>query len=134
MNNKQQRRPEMTRKEALAVLHKVHDAVGWHLFSSDASQECKVLADQVHTAFRTLDMALYGDEAKYGDHLCRVCYLHPSIPDQKVYLKSKDYFGLPCCPACLERLQNTQQIIAMEYWKWDVEVANWNVRKEEVQA
>ena len=134
MKNKQQRRPGMTRKEALAVLHKVHDAVGWHLFSSDASEECKVLADQVHTAFRILDMALHGEQARYGDDFCRVCYLHPSIPDQKVYLKSKTYFALPCCSTCLERLQNEQQIITMEYWEWDAEANDWNVRKEQVQA
>jgi hypothetical protein len=134
MNHKRQK-PEMTRKEALAVLHKVQDAVGGHLFSPDATEECKMLADQVFTAFRVLNVALLGEWARYSDDLCEVCYLRRSIPNQKVSLKNnKPYLSRPCCPSCLEQLQNEQQVAAMEYWEWDTEAKKWNVRKEQVQA
>lgn len=124
----------MTRKEALAVLHKVHNAVGWHLCDPDASEECKVLAKSVHTAFRVLDEALHGDPIKYSSDLCVVCYLRPGLRDQYVYLKSKAHISQPCCAPCLEQLQQEQQIIALEYWEWDPETYKPNIRKEMVQV
>jgi hypothetical protein len=74
MSSKRQK-PEMARKEALAILHKLHDAVGWHLYSPDASEEDQALRTQMHTAFRMLDLALHGEEAR-SCPLCAFCYLH----------------------------------------------------------
>src|SRR5690348_8070109 len=72
---------KMTRKEALAVLHKAYDAVGWSLFSENATEEAKALREQVPDAFRVFDVALYGEQARLRatGGLCHICYLRMSM-------------------------------------------------------
>ncbi len=103
----------MTRKEALAILHKVYRAGGIHIFSSDASEEAKTLRGQVHKAFNILDVAFHGPEADlafYG--LCDFCYLHLSN-GVRVQVKG-DYILRPCCTTCKKQLQAAQNIEHIE--------------------
>jgi len=101
--------PKMTRKEALAILHKVYRAGGIHIFSSDASEEAKILQTQVHKAFSILDAAIHGAEARlllFG--LCDFCYLQLSH-GVRVQVKG-DCFLRPCCLTCKKQLQAAQEI------------------------
>lgn len=102
-------KPGMTRKEALAILHKVYKAGGIHIFDSNASEEAKTLRTQVHKAFDILDVAIHGPEAGltlFG--LCEFCYLQVSC-GVRVQVKG-DCFLRPCCPTCKELLQVVQKI------------------------
>src|SRR5689334_15850502 len=88
--------PEMTRKQALAILHKAHDAVGWHLYGPDASEEERILRGQLSDAFRVLDLALHGKEVHYRP-LCEHCYLQ-LCPFDYIQVHIKEQFRTsPCC-------------------------------------
>jgi hypothetical protein len=118
-----QTRPEMTRKQALAILHKAHDAVGWHLYSPEASGEEQALRAQMHTAFRVLDRALHGQEASYCP-LCEFCYLHLCTDDYIQARTKGQLYAQPCCMPCIERLKAAQQLEYIEVWneerkKWE---------------
>lgn len=109
MRNK---KPDMTRKEALAVLHKLYDVVGWHLYGEDVgasiTDEEKALREQIWDAFRVLDRAVYGEPPNSGFHniLCEVCYL------RYLHLGTTHLVSLKgqitwkrCCAQCLEHLK-----------------------------
>jgi len=106
----------MNRKEALAVLHKVNNAIGWHLYSSSASEEEKALRAQVYTAFRVLDKAVHPALASsYSSALCEFCYLRTSMQDTLVYVKGNTYSSY-CCEVCLEQLKTEKKIAYTGEW------------------
>jgi hypothetical protein len=110
-----QLRPEMTGKEALAILHKAHNAVGWHLFSPDASSEEQTIRAQIHTAFRVLDLAMHGEVIRHRP-LCGCCHVQ-LCPEDYVQVRIKGLpYASPACPACLERLKTEQLLEAIEIW------------------
>ncbi len=112
-------RPEMTRKEALAVLHKIYNAVGWHLLSDGVSEEEKALNKQAFAAFLTLDVALHGEQAKYySDGLCRLCYLRMGMEGILVHAKGQS-FREPCCTTCFEQLKTENKIESIAVWDGD---------------
>src|SRR5437660_8639232 len=97
----------MTRKEALAVLHKVYQAGGIYIFSPDAPEDAKALREQVHTAFRILAIVIHGEEARYAS-FCHFCYLRFS---QRLYARLKGaYVSWPCCTTCKEQLEEAQKL------------------------
>ncbi|SRR6266487_437593 len=110
---------EMTRKEALAILHKMYAAVGHHLFMDTASQDMKMLREQVWGALRLLDTALHGKApSNCSSELCEVCYLHyVRTSSPWVFLKSKPASPLDCCDTCLQRLRTEGQIERLENWE-----------------
>ncbi len=118
----------MTRKEALAVLHKVNDAVGRYLYAESASEEEKVLRKQVYSAFRVLDRAVHPTLAtSYSDTLCEFCYLRLSMQDTLAYARGNNYPS-HCCEACLEQLKAEKKLAHTGEWDGNEYV------KKEVQA
>jgi hypothetical protein len=109
---KKNQKAAMTRKEALAVLHKLYDVVGWHLYGEDVgasiTDEEKALREQVWDAFRILDRATHGEPLNYGfsSSLCEVCYLRYLHigSNHLVYLKGHAICKR-CCAQCLEHLK-----------------------------
>ena len=96
-------KPEMTRKEALATLHKLYDQIGWQFCEDRAFRE------QVQSALRTLDVAIHGKQASvsgFGFGLCRICYLRYSACT--VLLKGDTPSARPCCILCFARLREEQ--------------------------
>ena len=113
MNNK----PTMTRKEALAVVHKVYEAGGVHIYSPDASHEAIVLREQIHVAFQVLDIAVHGKIPLGFGSLCDVCYLHYVPTDNPfVRLKGDSAIYAPCTQ-CLGRLKTEGKIESLEDWR-----------------
>ena len=109
---KKNQKAVMTRKEALAVLHKLYDVVGWHLYGEDVgasiTDEEKALREQIWDAFRVLDRAVHGEPPNFGfsSTLCEVCYLrylHVGS-NHLVYLKGQATCKR-CCAQCLEHLR-----------------------------
>jgi hypothetical protein len=102
------KKPEMTRKEALAILHKLSDVVSPQWFQPEASQESKALKEEVRIALRTLDIAVHGKQAScigFGFGLCKLCSLHYSA--YTVLLKGDTSgYASPCCTRCLRTLAN----------------------------
>jgi hypothetical protein len=118
MSKKQQQQPhKMTRKEALAILHKAYDAVGWHLYGENATEEAKALREQVPDAFRIFDVALYGEQAslRATGGLCHICYLRMSMRQPLVCKKGR-CCAEPCCTSCFEQLKAEQQLAYIEIW------------------
>jgi len=112
------KKQEMTRKEALAVLHKLNAAVGNHLYADTATPEMKTLREQVYSALRLLDTALHGKAPAGFGSLCAVCYLH-FVPTSSpwVFLKSKPDTLLDCCDTCIEQLKAEGKIERLENWE-----------------
>jgi len=111
-------KPEMTRKEALAVVHKVYEAQGFRIFREDATEEEKALQEQIHTAFRILDVAFHGEGARYfSTGLCSFCYLRLSHGFQVRIKGDSMRLMRPCCPGCQEHLQTEQKLERAEDWE-----------------
>ena len=105
--------PEMTRKEALAVVHKVYEAEGFRIFKSDASKEEKALQDQIHKAFTVLDVAIHGAGARYSSlGLCAFCFLR--LSHGVCVLVKGDYIRRPCCTVCRKQLHAEQKLESVE--------------------
>ncbi len=106
----------MTRKEALATLHKFYDAVSWQWFLPGVSQEGKTLKEEVQTALRTLDIAVHGKQASctgFGFGLCKICYLRYSV--YTVLLKGDTSgYAYPCCTRCLRTLVSERRLERLE--------------------
>jgi len=106
----------MTRKEALATLHKLYDAVSCQWFLPGVSQESKTLKEEVQTALRTLDIAVHGKRASctgFGFGLCKICYLRYSV--YTVLLKGDTSgYAYPCCTRCLRTLVNEHRLKCIE--------------------
>jgi hypothetical protein len=107
----------MTRKEALAVLHKLYDVVSWQWFLPGAHQESKALKEEVQIALRTLDIAVHGKRASctgFGFGLCKICSLHYST--YTVLLKGdSSQYAYPCCTACLRTLSVERRLERVEH-------------------
>jgi hypothetical protein len=109
---KKNQKAAMTRKEALAVLHKLYDVVSWQWFLPGASQESTALKEEVQLALRTLDIAVHGKQAScigFGFGLCKICYLHYSA--YMVLLKGDlSGYAHPCCTLCLRTLADEHRL------------------------
>ncbi len=118
--------PTMTAKEALAILHRLNEAVGWHLYREPATEADRTLRDQVRDAFRILRLAVHG-EASFGDavRLCDVCYLrYPPLENPLVRLKPDATEMTACllkspCTPCLEHLKAEGRLEATINWETD---------------
>jgi hypothetical protein len=113
-------RPKMTRKQALAVLHKLDRAVSWYLGNSE---EERAIEEQLFDAFRVLDLALYGD-AIYTRPLCQHCYFQLCPYDHIQVCAKGQAYHTPCCPTCFERLKAARQVEYIQVWnekrqKWE---------------
>jgi hypothetical protein len=111
-------KPEMTRKEALAVLYKVKDAARPVLYSSQATDEIQLLRTQVYKALKILTTTVHG-KAKLGDtgHLCEECYLHyVPVHAPFVFLRDESHTTKDLCDECLERLKAEGKIERLENW------------------
>jgi hypothetical protein len=115
------KQPEMSLKEALAVLHKVYDALGLSLYCKEATQEEHTLRGQVEAAFQLLDSALHGRQTAYRD-LCRYCYLNRWAGDILVQIGGRSTSN-PCCASCLSRLQAEHAIVRL--LRWDADTHHW---------
>lgn len=107
----------MTRKEALATLHKLYDAVSSQWLGPGASPERKAFKEEVQVALRTLDIAVHGKQAscnRFGFGLCKICYLHYSV---YIVLLKGDLSGYayPCCPPCLRTLVDEHRLERIEH-------------------
>jgi hypothetical protein len=102
----------MTRKEALASLHKLYDAVSWQWFLPGTSQESIALKEEVQMALRTLDIAVHGKQASctgFGFGLCKICYLRYSA--YTVLLKGDPSgYAHPCCITCFRMLSDKRRL------------------------
>jgi hypothetical protein len=102
----------MTRKEALATLHKLYDAVSWQWFLPGASQESIALKEEAQIALRTLDIAIHGKQAScigFGFGLCKICYLRYSA--YTVLLKGDPSgYAHPCCITCFRMLNDERRL------------------------
>jgi hypothetical protein len=116
-----QKQPAMTSKEALAVLHKIYDAVGHYLYREEASQEEQRLRKQVYQAFSLLDGAIHGKNADDLE-LCQCCYLRFALEDLIIRVRDRAT-SLPCCVDCLRRLQAEHTITRL--LRWDTNTQNW---------
>jgi hypothetical protein len=107
----------MMRKEALAALHKLYDAVSWQWFLPGASQESTALKEEVQAALRTLDIAIHGKQAScigFGFGLCKICYLRYSV--YTVLLKEDpSSYAYPCCTACFRTLSVERRLERVEH-------------------
>ncbi len=109
---KKNQKAVMTRKEALAALHKLYDAFSWQWFLPGASQESMALKEEVQLALRTLDIAIHGKQAScagFGFGLCKICYLRYSA--YTVLLKGDSSgYAHPCCITCFRMLSDERRL------------------------
>src|SRR6266581_4747941 len=99
--------PAMTPEEAFSILHRLHDAVGYHLYDVSATEEEQALRKQILNAFRALCITVHG-EAPLGcmPSLCDVCYLrYTPIANPLVSLKEGLVRSKSPCTECLEQLK-----------------------------
>ncbi len=139
MSSNKNQKPGMTRKEALAVLHKVFDTVGWHLYSENPSEEEKALGDQVYDAFRIFDVAAHGEKGRYQvtGGLCHYCYLRMSMDKPLVCKKGQRGqryadWAQPCCSSCFEQIKAEQQLAYIEVW--NDALLTWEKRQPEEEG
>jgi len=110
------KKPEMTRKAALAVLHQFSDAVSWQWFLPEVSPERKALKDEVQTALRTLDTVVHGTRAScygFGFGLCQICYLRYSASTVRLKGDPSGY-AHACCTSCLRMLDDEGRLRHIE--------------------
>jgi hypothetical protein len=109
----------MTRKEALALVYKFYDRLGFHLYDQQATPEDVVLRDQIWTALQGLQRSIHG-EAPCGitNSLCQICYLcYVPIANPFVYLKGEPFSQKGICTECLERLKAEGKIDRIINWE-----------------
>jgi hypothetical protein len=103
---------EMTRKEALAALHKLCEESIDHVpMSVFLSEEHKALRKEVRCAFDVLDRAFHCRKSGQFSSLCERCYLRYAecIAEEK----EKDSITW-CCTSCWERLKAEGKLEAIE--------------------
>ena len=112
------KKPEMTRKEALAVVQKVVKAVGWHLYEDHATEEEKILREQVYKALQLLTSLVHGKPCHDDmSSLCDVCFLR--------YVEIRSPFAIfkgettrhSLCKACIQLLRAEGKIARLEDWE-----------------
>jgi hypothetical protein len=110
---------KFTPKEALAVLHKLHEAVGWRLYLPEATVEEQALREQTCEAFYTLRLAIHGTAPlNASSALCDVCYLcYVPLANPFVFLKDDFRSHKSPCTACMERLKAEGKIARIENWE-----------------
>ena len=109
--------PAMTRKEALAVVHNVVAHVDHYLYDPHATEEEKLLREQIYSALRILTVTIHGKpQIGFMSSLCDVCYLrYVEIESPFVTLKGKIRTHSPCT-ACVERLQAEGKLECITNW------------------
>ena len=114
-----EKQPELTPKEALAVLHRLNEAVGWRLYLPEATVEEQALREQACEAFYALRLAIHGTAPlDASSALCDVCYLcYVPLANPFVVLKGGSGSHKAPCTACLERLKAEGKIARIENWE-----------------
>jgi hypothetical protein len=109
--------PAMTRKEALAVVNEVVARVGHYLYDPHATEEEKLLQEQIYSALRILTVTIHGKpQIGFMSSLCDVCYLrYAEIESPFVTLKGKIPSYSPCTE-CVKRLQAEGKIECLTNW------------------
>ncbi len=115
---------DMTPQEALSILYRLNEAVGWHLHQASPPQEEQALRTLVWSALRTMCSTIHGEAPlTCSSSLCDVCYLRyvpletPMVTLKPGTARGSTTLSKSPCSQCLEQLKAEGNLAEIINWE-----------------